>query len=295
MYWHGVTRGSGRPHTIRLTLLINATTLRVFGERKVAKGLNNYVLTRLQGGANRAEPTVLARRSRSSKWISKIAAAFPEDIKQRNHPASSSDAFPKVRFASMKKGWVLTQELFDTLLGWLDPDRERAGDKYETVRIRLIKVFTCRGCAEAEELADETINRVASKLSEIINQWEGDPALYFYKVAQYVFAERQRTESRRVELPAQDPPATEVPETDGLDYECLLYCLEQLRITERTLVVDYYQHRGQAKIRQHEQMAIAMGIAINALRIRACRIRRQLKKCVEECIAAREQRNAFSM
>jgi hypothetical protein len=148
MYWHGVTRGSGRPHTIRLTLLINATTLRVFGERKVAKGLNNYVLTRLQGGANRAEPTVLARRSRSSKWISKIAAAFPEDIKQRNHPASSSDAFPKVRFASMKKGWVLTQELFDTLLGWLDPDRERAGDKYETVRIRLIKVFTCRGCLE---------------------------------------------------------------------------------------------------------------------------------------------------
>ena len=59
----------------------------------------------------------------------------------------------------MKKGWVLTQELFDTLLDWLDPDRERAGHRYETIRLRLIKIFTSRGCPEAEELADETINR----------------------------------------------------------------------------------------------------------------------------------------
>ena len=45
----------------------------------------------------------------------------------------------------MKKGWVLTQELFDTLLDWLDPDRERAGQKYETIRLKLIKIFTSRG------------------------------------------------------------------------------------------------------------------------------------------------------
>src|SRR5215217_6613207 len=100
----------------------------------------------------------------------------------------------------MKKGWVLTQELFDTLLGWLDPDRERAGHRYETIRLRLIKIFTSRGCPEAEELADETINRVASKLSEIINKWDGgDPARYFFKVAQYVLAERWK-ESRQKNL-----------------------------------------------------------------------------------------------
>jgi hypothetical protein len=45
----------------------------------------------------------------------------------------------------MKKGWVLTQELFDPLLDWLDPDRERAGHKYETIRLKLIKIFTSRG------------------------------------------------------------------------------------------------------------------------------------------------------
>jgi len=39
----------------------------------------------------------------------------------------------------MKKEWVLTQEAFDRLLGWLDPDRESAGEKYEAIRLRLIK------------------------------------------------------------------------------------------------------------------------------------------------------------
>jgi|SRR5215208_1521110 len=196
----------------------------------------------------------------------------------------------------MKKGWVLTQELFDTLLDWLDPDRERAGHKYETIRLRLVKIFTSRGCPEAEELADETINRVASKLSEIINKWEGDPALYFFKVAQYVFVERRTKESPR-EL-KQDPvvmPIVKEENEDTPEYECLLHCLEVLRISERTLVVDYYEHQGHAKIKQHQQMAKAMGIAINALRIRACRIKRTLRECVQECVAARKQRNEFNM
>ena len=67
----------------------------------------------------------------------------------------------------MNKNWLLTKEAFDALLGWLDPNREVAGQKYEVIRRRLITIFSCRGCAEAEDLADETINRVASKLSAI--------------------------------------------------------------------------------------------------------------------------------
>lgn len=82
---------------------------------------------------------------------------------------------------------------------------------------------------------------------------------------------------------------------DNTQYECLLHCLEVLRISERTLVVNYYQQQGRAKIEQHEQMATTMGIAINALRIRACRIKQTLRKCVQECVAARKQRNEFNM
>lgn len=198
----------------------------------------------------------------------------------------------------MKKAWVLDQDCFDTLLEWLDPNRDLAGSKYETIRIRLIKIFTCRGCAEAEECADETINRAASKLHEIKADWVGDPALYFYKIAQYVLQEWIRETARRGEMPAQDPaiqPTVIAEDDSDMMDECLAQCMEQLRENERTLVVEYYQKRGQAKIDHHKQMAITMGIAVNALRIRACRIRRQLKNCVQICVEARVSRNGFSM
>ena len=67
----------------------------------------------------------------------------------------------------MRKDWFLSQEAFDALLKWLDSDREQAAMKYEDIRKRLIKIFTGRDCVEAEDLADETINRVVSKLDEL--------------------------------------------------------------------------------------------------------------------------------
>ena len=57
----------------------------------------------------------------------------------------------------MKKEWDLNQNAFDNLLEWLDADRDRAAEKYEAIRLRLIKIFLCRGCSEAEELSDETV------------------------------------------------------------------------------------------------------------------------------------------
>ncbi|HEY0047746.1 MAG TPA: hypothetical protein VGB68_00565, partial [Pyrinomonadaceae bacterium] len=63
----------------------------------------------------------------------------------------------------MDKENVINQENFDVLLNWLDRNREIAGQKYEKIRRRLIRIFLGRGCFEAEELADETINRVTRK------------------------------------------------------------------------------------------------------------------------------------
>jgi len=77
-----------------------------------------------------------------------------------------------------KKDWLLTQEAFDNLLAWLDPDRERAGQKYEDIRFKLIRNFARRGCSIAEDLTDETINRVSRKALEIAQAYVGDPALY---------------------------------------------------------------------------------------------------------------------
>src|ERR1044072_6747769 len=101
----------------------------------------------------------------------------------------------------MKNEWNLTQDAFDKFLTWLNPNREQAATKYEEVRRKLIKIFACRGCAEAEDLADETINRVIRKMQELIDSYVGDPALYFYGVARNVHLEYVRKSPPALPLP----------------------------------------------------------------------------------------------
>lgn len=179
----------------------------------------------------------------------------------------------------MNKDWILTQEAFDALLAWLDPAREEAGRKYEEIRVRLIKIFACRGCCEPEDLADETINRVSKKLTEIESSYSGDPALYFYGVANKVHLEYLRHRPVPVPSPPHEPP-------DDLEkeYECLERCIQRLTPDNRRLVLQYYQEEKRAKIDHRKQLAEQLGIALNALRIRAYRIRAALQECVQTCL-----------
>lgn len=152
----------------------------------------------------------------------------------------------------MKRNDAITQEAFDALLGWLDTNREQAGQKYEKIRIRLIKIFACRGCGEADDLADETINRVTAKVDSIASSYTGDPALYFYGVAQKVHLEYLR--SRPVlqnslkagrELGSMD--VVEADEDIEQEYACLERCIDQLPPESRRLVLEYYQEEKRAK------------------------------------------------
>jgi DNA-directed RNA polymerase specialized sigma24 family protein len=186
----------------------------------------------------------------------------------------------------MHKQWVLTQDAFDTLLAWLDPDRERAGQKYEDIRLRLIKIFTCRGCWDAEELADETINRVSTKVGDVAFQYQGDPAIYFYGVSQKILLEYARkvkpaeiSDNATAQQPAESPIEDDEPE-----YRCLDRCLENLPANNRRLVIEYYQLEKHAKIEHRKRLASEFGIALNALRIRAHRVRRALQDCVNHCL-----------
>ena len=174
--------------------------------------------------------------------------------------------------------WTLTQEGFDSLLAWLDSDRELAGQRYEDIRYRLIKIFAHRGCWEPEELADETINRVARKVEELSKTYAGDPALYFYGVAQKVFQEYVR--------PRRSPPVVVVTERDvvELEYQCLEHCLEKLESDNRELILGYYEGERLAKINQRRQLARRFGVGTATLRIRAYRIRGMLQLCMNGCL-----------
>ena len=178
----------------------------------------------------------------------------------------------------MKKQWDITQEGFDRLLSWLADDRDEAGRKYEIIRQRLIKFFICRGCENVEDLADETITIVITKVDEVALNYEGDPVLYFYGVAKKVFKDYLRIKNRTV--PSAPPDVTHVDESV---FECLDGCMEKLSEENRELVLRYYQDEKKVKIDNRQSLADELGIAMNALRIRAHRIRLLLRNCVREC------------
>jgi RNA polymerase sigma factor (sigma-70 family) len=192
----------------------------------------------------------------------------------------------------MTKHREVTQQGFDQLLAWLDQDRGQAGRKYESIRHSLIKIFVWGGCHDAEDLADEVIDRVTRNVPEIAGDYRGDPAVYFYAVAKRVLMEWRRR--RPIEKQQQQQPEPAAPEesADEADerervYECLRECLQQLHDDERRLLLQYYEEERQAKIDRRKQLAADLGLGLNALRVRVFRIRAVLHACVERCLGPR--------
>ena len=184
----------------------------------------------------------------------------------------------------MKDERNLTQAEFERLLTWLDPDRERAAEKYEVIRQGLIELFDSRCCCDAEHLADKTINTVARKVEQIAPTYSGKPVHYFYGVAKNVLHEyfRDRT------LPLVDSSAATAVIPDAEDrerlFQCLDRCLDQLPAADRDMILTYYQAKKKEKIDMRQRLGTTLGLTSNALRVRAHRIRKSLEVCILLCL-----------
>jgi chemotaxis regulatin CheY-phosphate phosphatase CheZ len=73
----------------------------------------------------------------------------------------------------------INQDNFNKLLNWLGATSQEGAEEYEHIRRVLIKIFLARGFSDAEDLTDETIDRVASKIDEIEAVYTGRKILYF--------------------------------------------------------------------------------------------------------------------
>jgi DNA-directed RNA polymerase specialized sigma24 family protein len=198
---------------------------------------------------------------------------------------------------AFKKDWVVSQTAFDGLLLKLDTDRERAGEKYEQIRQKLIKFFQWRGCTAPDEFADRTMDRVARKVGEGAEIHGQNVYLFFHGVAVNVLREhwkdRQRNEVKALDdLPtaeavgAVDPIEVGETERDHREHEleCLDGCVRKLPPRQLELITQYHQGEGGAKIARRNDLAKQLGIPLNALRIRAYRIRGELETCVTGCM-----------
>ena len=181
-----------------------------------------------------------------------------------------------------RRKWVLTQEAFDKLLASLGDDRETAGERYLETRGNLIRFFEWRGSPFPEDHADETINRIAKRISE--REEIRNPASYFLGVARMLLLEtnreRIRQQQRLNELTSLINTSNQPDESDA-PLDCLRECLQHLSSENRELILQYYHGEKGAKIESRKKLAERYGIPVNTLRMRALRIREDLQRRVE--------------
>lgn len=211
--------------------------------------------------------------------------------------ASSDVEDITIQKTDRKKDWALTQAAFRNLLEWIDEGADSGGEKYLEMRRRLVSYFDRKSCAAPDEMADETLNRVARRLEEEGAITDTTPAHYSYIVAKFVFLEYlRRSERSQVSLddmtasahPHLNPATIADGNGDAEEHEerldCLEKCLKNLDAGNQELIVKYYQGEQRTKIENRRALAEQLGITVNALSVRACRLRDRLESCVDKCL-----------
>lgn len=191
-----------------------------------------------------------------------------------------------------KKDRPVTAAAFQRLLDYFDQGSNSEGQKYLEMRQRLLSYFGRKNCVAPEDLADETLNRVARRLEEEGVVESDTPARYCYITARFIFMEHLRETKRndhalgqmQRQASNQQLLMDEAAAEKELRHKCLDQCIGKLDRANREVITGYYIGKERAKIENRRSLAERFGITMNALSIRACRIRDKLELCVRECI-----------
>lgn len=193
--------------------------------------------------------------------------------------------------SSTKSSWSLSEGAFRSFLDWLDDGESSEGQRYLEMRDRLVWYFDRKNCLNSDDLADETLNRVARRLEEEGHIQTDAPAKYCYTVARFVFLESLRSADAK-SVPLEAVSAAGFHSTDDSGnaetkeqmLKCLEKCTNSLEHTSRDIILRYYLGDQREKIDNRSALAESLGITANALAIRACRIRNKLEDCVSKCL-----------
>jgi DNA-directed RNA polymerase specialized sigma24 family protein len=203
-----------------------------------------------------------------------MSAPFP----RRSTPRPASARAPR---------WSISAEAFERFLARLDPDREKAAERYEQMRQRLVTFFGVREVGAPEDEADVTLDRVCRRIDQ--GERIEDVAAYVLGVARLVELEsrrRSRQERHLSWLLRGVPPADAAPAPASEDaLACVETCLEDLPPADRDLLLMYYREDKRDMIENRRRLAEALGLSPGALRLRVFRIRCRLEPCVRECLA----------
>lgn len=184
--------------------------------------------------------------------------------------------------SARQPGRTLEASTFERLLDFLGgTDAASKAEKYRQVRDRLESFFRWRGLGDASGLADETLDRVARRV-EAGEVRTSTPNAFVVGVARMVALEAGRKDRKDVSIDDRSiaAPAPAEPD-DELRLRALDSCLEGLVTAERNLVLGYYRDDGPGRIAGRAKLAQSLGTTLEALRVRAFRLRARLEQCVQ--------------
>jgi len=185
----------------------------------------------------------------------------------------------------MKRERDPTAEEFDKLLGWIDHDRDTAGQKLQLIQSRITRIFISRGCVDAESLTDEVSNRVAVRVDKIIQTYPS-PVQCLLGFVDNVYQEYLREERKKSNATAPPHPRP-APVLESED-KCLAECMGTLQTTDRDLFSRYFGIDTRIKIPGRKALAEELNLTPNALRIQAHRLRKKLLDCLQICLERSE-------
>jgi DNA-directed RNA polymerase specialized sigma24 family protein len=176
---------------------------------------------------------------------------------------------------------TLTAEAFGKFLRWLSENDAKAVLEYQSIRIKLVRYFIHKGCSDPDDLFDKTVDVVVGKIDSL--REHSSPLAYCFGVAKNIW--RQDLRQRKPASLEEDISVATYPDPQIHEQElkCLEHCLNKLSLGDRDVVVRYHQEQGHDKIQARKHLADGLG-GVNALRIRMCRIRRDLRVCVATCL-----------
>lgn len=173
------------------------------------------------------------------------------------------------------------------------PGRE-ASEDYQRIRNKLCRFFGAYAVVDPDELADESIDRVAQKLgSGTVLDLTSDS--YFLTVARFVLLEHRRKHlNRAVSLDDEDThyepsydPVEEAERTNerikreiGLD--AVAACRSKLSDEEIEILDTYNGGSGREKIDRRNALAAKLGKTKEALIVAVSRINTKIKNCVKQ-------------
>jgi DNA-directed RNA polymerase specialized sigma24 family protein len=195
----------------------------------------------------------------------------------------------------------LDEGAWEALFDFLDParpaktgparDRE-AVDGCRDVMRRLALFFAARRCPDADDLAEETMIRVAGKCRQVIVGSQGERLAYFYGVARHVLQEWRREtqhEGAAIEALGREPALRARAAPRGAEmaeraHGCVERCMTTLSPGDQELIIGYYAVEKSVKIESRRKLAAERGRTANALRIEVHRIMKGLRRCVVGCV-----------